>query len=241
MYNILMSTSASVKIHAYIAQAGVTSRRKAEEMVAEGRVKVNSVIATIGQRITPESDQIEVDGKLLNAPQTTEVYLIYKPVGIISSTHDELNRETVVDFLQKQVGPEVKLPRLYPVGRLDQDSEGLMILTNDGDLTYRLTHPSQNISKTYHVTVGGHPTFLALDHLRKGVRLREGYTSPAEVQVLKEDVDTTTVEITIHEGRYHQIKRMMLRVGYEVIKLVRVQMGDYTLESLQGQSWIKIK
>ncbi len=217
-----------------MAHSGVASRRKAEEFVAEGRVSVNGEVATIGQRVDPQKDTILFDGKAITQIANPVSYLIYKPAGVLSTTQDELNRQTVVDFLQVQVGQE-KLPRLYPVGRLDLDSEGLMLLTNDGELANRLTHPSFEVSKTYRITIEGQPTGKALGHLERGVRLQEGMTSPAQVEIVDQVGDDTILDITIHEGRYHQVKRMMLRVGYEVKKLVRIQMGPFTLADLHGE------
>jgi len=222
------------KIHVFMAHSGIASRRKAEELIAEGRVSINGVPATIGQRVDPSKDTILFNGKPITRIENPVTYLIYKPIGILSTTQDELNRKTVVDFLQEQTGGE-KLPRLYPVGRLDRDSEGLMMLTNDGDLANKMTHPSFEIAKTYRITVEGQPTSKALSHLERGVRLNEGMTSPAQVELVDQTGDETILDITIHEGRYHQVKRMMLRVGYEVIKLIRIQMGPFSIVDLHGQ------
>jgi len=223
------------KIHVFLAHSGISSRRKAEEFIAAGQVTVNGEIATIGMRVDPAKDIIKFNGELVSKIESPVSYLIYKPNGILSTTQDELGRDTVIDYLQKQLGDKVQLPRLYPVGRLDLDSEGLMILTNDGDLANRLTHPSFEITKTYRITIEGQPTGKALAHLERGVRLQEGMTSPAQIQLVDQLGTETQLDITIHEGRYHQVKRMMLRVGYEVIKLVRIQMGPFSLADLQGQ------
>jgi 23S rRNA pseudouridine2605 synthase len=235
--------SKNPKLHAFLAHAGIASRRKAEEMIQEGRVQVNGTTGVIGQRVNPEKDKIVVDGKAISQAEKTVMYLINKPPGVISTTSDELGRQTVIDFLQKEMSKEKinqKLPRLYPVGRLDQDSEGLMILTNNGELAQKMTHPSFETKKTYKVTVDGFPTEKALSHLERGVLLKEGMTAPAEVEVLHSGNGTTTLTITIHEGRYHQVKRMFLRVGYEVTRLVRIQMGPYSLEDLEGKKWREV-
>jgi 23S rRNA pseudouridine2605 synthase len=231
------------KLQKYLAHLGVASRRKVEEMITEGKIQVNGQLATIGQRVDPAKDSVTVEGKKISpgaSNQARITFLIYKPAGIVSSTSDELGRKTVVDFLQQNLPAGTTLPRLYPVGRLDLDSEGLMILTNDGALTNEMTHPSFEKEKTYQVTIDGKPTEKALQHLEKGVRLKEGYTAPAQVEVLKQQGNQTTLEITIHEGRYHQVKRMMLRVGYEVTKLIRVRMGEYSLDDLAGQKVIQL-
>ncbi len=225
------------KLQTFLAHAGIASRRKAEEMIRTGQVKVNREVAHIGQRVDPKKDEVRVNNTPVHKTELRVMYLINKPVGIVSTTQDELGRKTVIDFLRQQLPPNTKLPRLYPVGRLDQDSEGLMILTNDGELAQHMTHPSFEVEKTYHVTVIGQPTEKALDHLARGVKLREGYTAPAQVEVLETSPDQTTLALTIHEGRYHQVKRMLLRVGYDVTKLVRVQMGEYTLDDLEGRKY----
>ena len=234
----------TIKLQTFLAHAGIASRRKAEEFIQAGQVKVNGEVAKIGQRITPDKDKIEFNSKLIAQAETPVIYLINKPVGVISTTTDELGRQNVVQFLQAQVqksqSEKIVFPRLYPVGRLDQDSEGLMILTNDGALAQKMTHPSFETVKTYRITVTGHPTEKALSHLERGVLLKEGMTAPAEVMVLDTLPESTVLEVKIHEGRYHQVKRMLLRVGYEVTKLVRTQMGEYKLTDLNGKSWLKV-
>lgn len=229
-----------MKLQTFLAHAGIASRRKAEEFIREGKVKVNGEVAHIGQRIDPEKDEVTVEGRLVKTAATTVTYLIYKPFGVLSTTADELGRKNVIDFLQSQLPAKTKLPRLYPVGRLDRDSEGLMLLTNDGMLTQELTHPSFETEKTYVVTVEGHPSDKALAHLERGVKLQEGMTAPAKVEVVEQTTNQTKLEMTIHEGRYHQVKRMFRRVGYEVVKLVRIKMGQFSLDDLEGQKYMQI-
>jgi 23S rRNA pseudouridine2605 synthase len=221
------------KLQTFLAHAGITSRRKAEDLIREGVVAINGQVAKIGERVKPD-DEVSVNGKRIGGSEEKVTYLIYKPVGVVSTTSDELGRKNVVDFLQSQVGKE-KLPRLYPVGRLDIDSEGLMLLTNDGKLTQEMTHPSFETPKTYRVKVEGEPSERAIAHLERGVKLREGYTSPAQVDVIELHSDHSVLEITIHEGRNHQVKRMLQRVGYEVVRLIRIKMGEYSLEDLDGK------
>lgn len=231
-----MTQSNSVKVHAFIAHQGIASRRKAEELVQLGKVRVNGQVAVIGQRIDPEKDQVTVEGSKVSQTAVKPVYyLINKPAGYVSTTEDELGRKNVLDLLPKQSG------RLYPVGRLDLDSEGLMLLTNDGDLAFKMTHPKFEVKKTYHVLIAGTPTELAVNHLRKGVKLREGYTRPAEVEELRTEGENTWLSITIHEGRYHQVKRMLERVGYDTLRLIRVSMGQFNLEMLKGQKYLRLK
>lgn len=237
-YDPNMTNSNSVKIHAHLAHQGIASRRKAEELVQMGKVRINGQIAQIGQRINPIQDQITVEGSKLSKQTAQHLYfLINKPNGYVSTTSDELGRKNVLNIIPESIR---KQHRLYPVGRLDLDSEGLMLLTNDGDLAFKLTHPKFEVKKTYHVLVAGTPTEAAINHLRKGVKLREGFTRPAEVEELKIEGDNTWLSITIHEGRYHQVKRMLERVGYETLRLIRVSMGQFSLENLKGQPFIQL-
>ncbi len=230
-----MTNSPSVKIHVFIAHQGVASRRKAEELIRLGKVKVNGQPAMIGQRVDPQTDRVTIEGKNITQTDRKLLYfLINKPVGYVSTTSDELDRKNVLDLI-----PKIN-DRLYPVGRLDIDSEGLMLLTNDGDLAFRLTHPKFEVPKTYHVLIAGKPTDLALNHLRRGVKLREGYTAPAEVEELGTEGDNAWLSITIHEGRYHQVKRMLERVGYKTLRLIRVKMGKFDLSQLQGKKYHQI-
>lgn len=223
------------KLHVFLAHSGIASRRKAEEFITEGLVTVNGEAATVGQRVDPSKDVITFKGEVVTKIANPVTYLMYKPSGILSTTQDELNRQTVIDYLKQQLHTQ-DLPRLYPVGRLDMDSEGLMMLTNDGELANKMTHPSFEVTKTYRITIDGQPTSKALAHLERGVRLDEGYTSPAQIEIVDQGGQETILDITIHEGRYHQVKRMMLRVGYEVLKLIRIQMGGFTLDDLRGQN-----
>lgn len=233
------------KLHAALAQAGFASRRKVEAMIAEGQITVNDEVAHIGQRIHPHKDVVKVLGK--EVPLHTAkpyVLLINKPAGYVSTTQDELNRSTVIDFLHHEVArdnptlaKELKELRLYPVGRLDRESDGLMIITNDGSLTQKFTHPSFESIKTYEVTVEGRPTFKALNHLERGVKLKEGYTAPAEINVIQTGDEHSVIEITIHEGRHQQVRRMCERVGYPVLRLTRTKMGIYSLDDLDGRTY----
>lgn len=230
-----MNQAHTVKLQAHLAHLGIASRRKAEKMIEEGKIQVNDMPAHIGQRINPNQDQIKVEGKSLELqPEELIYFLIDKPLGVVSTTSDELKRKTVMSLIppQKQ--------RLYPVGRLDIDSHGLMLLTNDGELTNKLTHPSFQIKKTYHVLIQGAPTNSALNHLQSGVRLKDGYTQPATVSVLKHDRGNTWLEISIHEGRNRQIRRMTERVGYPTLELKRVQMGPFNLDMTKGRTYLKL-
>lgn len=268
-----MNSPSTIKLQKYLAQAGIASRRAAEELIAAKHVSVNGQTTSIGQRVDPNQDRIAVRGKVVrNLPRQHVYFLINKPLGLVSTTSDELGRDTVLSLLPPEV---TKQHRLYPVGRLDKDSEGLMLLTNDGALTNRLTHPRYQSEKTYLALINREPSQLALRHLERGVQLREGKTTPAQVEVLDEwreglgmseadfyrsiekhvatqeradqASDSITADqlpiwlmITIHEGRYHQVRRMLERVGYDTLRLVRIAMGEFELEQLRGRRVMQI-
>lgn len=228
-------TQDTVKIHAFLASKGVASRRKAEAMVAEGKVQVNDAPATIGQRIDPTKDEVKVNGQKISAqPEHLLYYLVNKPAGYVSTTSDELGRKNVLSVL-----PQTK-ERLYPVGRLDMESEGLMLLTNDGDLAYKLTHPKFQIEKTYQVTLDRDISEKAFDHLSKGVRLKDGFADTKHLEYARPGY-FDVINITITQGRNRQVRRMLERVGYEVEKLVRTKMGPFSLEQLGGKPYIEIE
>ena len=219
------------RLQKVLARAGVASRRKCEEMIAAGRVRVNGqTVCEPGTQINAESDGVEVDGQPL-ARSTPRVYwLVNKPVGYLSTVRDPRGRPTVLDLVGSQ-------ERLYPVGRLDLDSEGLILLTNDGELAQRLTHPSFEHEKEYRVWVDGLPTQLSLQRLREGVELEGGFTWPAEVQVLREEQGGAWLRFVIHEGRKRQLRRMCEAVGHTARRLIRVRMGPLSLGDLpMGES-----
>jgi len=214
------------RLHKVLARAGVASRRKCEELIAAGRVKVNGeIIATPGRKVDPEHDRIEVDGKLIALPREHTYLLLNKPVGYVSTVRDPQGRPTVMDLVRTS-------QRLYPVGRLDTESEGLLLLTDDGELTQRLTHPSYEHEKEYHLWVEGQPTARTLQHLRQGIELEDGFTWPAEVTILRHEAGGTWLRFVIHEGRKRQLRRMCQAVGHPVRRLIRVRMGPLILGDL---------
>jgi 23S rRNA pseudouridine2605 synthase len=214
------------RLHKVLARSGVASRRKCEELIAAGRVKVNGeTVSTPGSKVDPGHDRIEVDGKPIALPREHIYLLLNKPVGYVSTVHDPQGRPTVMDLVRRP-------GRLYPVGRLDMDSEGLLLLTDDGELTQRLTHPSYEHEKEYHVWVDGLPTARTLQHLREGIELEDGFTWPAEVTVLRQEGDGTWLRIVVHEGRRRQLRRMCKAVGHPVRRLIRVRTGPVTLGDL---------
>ena len=225
----------TIKLQAFLSQAGIASRRKCEILISEGKITVNGEVAHIGQRIDPVKDIVVYNGETINSNETKRYFLIDKPFGYVSTTSDEMGRKNVTQLLPKEV-----TERLYPVGRLDIDSEGLILLTNDGEVAQKLTHPRYAVEKTYHICTQRNPSFNALMHLRKGVKLKEGYTNPATVERLSTDEDGTWLEIIINEGRNHQVKRMMERVGYPVEKLVRISMGTLHIDMLEGGTVVEL-
>ncbi|HET6949295.1 MAG TPA: pseudouridine synthase [Acidimicrobiales bacterium] len=214
------------RLQKILAQAGLGSRRTSEELIAAGRVRVNGEVAVLGTRADPEADTIEVDGAVIGTRQGLVHYLLNKPAGVVTTASDPQGRPTVVDI----VPPE---PRVYPIGRLDADTEGLLLLTNDGDLAHRLTHPSFGVDKEYLAEVEGTPSRGAVRRLRDGVELDDGVTAPAKVAL----VGDRTLRITIHEGRNRQVRRMCAAVGHPVRRLVRVRIGPLADRRLPPGAW----
>ena len=215
------------RLQKILSQAGIASRRKAEEMIQAGRVRVNDQAVTqLGTKANPRTDRITIDGRPLRIAQEPVYILLNKPVGVVTTLADPEGRPTVRDLLR---GVRV---RVFPVGRLDFHSSGLLLLTNDGELALRLTHPRYGIRKTYRVKVKGTPTAEALAQLAAGVRLEEGRTGPAEVRLDRTDDGKSWLEITIGEGRKREVRRMCERVGHPVEKLTRVRLGPLTLGKL---------
>jgi pseudouridine synthase len=216
----------SERIQKVLARAGVASRRAAEELVRTGRVTVNGqVVAVPGTLVDPDRDLLAVDGHPVAERGPRRYFLLNKPRGHVSTAHDERGRPTVVDLVPGE-------GRLYPVGRLDADSEGLLILTDDGDLAYALTHPRFAVPREYHVLVPGPLGAEDLDRLRKGVQLEEGWTAPAAVEILSQQPGRTWVCVVIRQGWKRQVRRMLATVGQPVQRLIRVGLGGLSLNSL---------
>ncbi|MDN4833366.1 pseudouridine synthase [Ligilactobacillus salivarius] len=216
------------RLQKVMANAGVASRRASEKLIQEGRVMVNGVVVTeLGTKVESD-DSISVDGKLLKKDEKKVYYLLYKPRGVISAAKDNKGREVVTDYL-KDV-PE----RLYPVGRLDYDTSGLLILTNDGDFANQMMHPRYKVDKTYVAKVEGLITPDSIKKLRNGVVIDGKPTSRARAKIISRDAkkNTSIVSLTIHEGRYHQVKKMFDAVGHKVQKLSRITYGTLTLDGL---------
>lgn len=216
-----------IRLQKLIAGTGMASRRKAEELITSGRVTINGQVVTeLGTKVDPACDHVKVDGKHLRAKQPYVYLILNKPKHVMSTLDDPEGRPTVKDFLH---GVTV---RVFPVGRLDFDSEGLMLLTNHGDLAQALLHPRYHVPKTYLIKVKGVLDDVKIEALERGVKLDEGYTAPAKVVKVSKVESNSWLEITIHEGRKHQIKRMIEAVGHSVIKLTRVRMGPLLLGDL---------
>ncbi|MDA8388716.1 MAG: pseudouridine synthase [Nitrospiraceae bacterium] len=216
------------RIQKILAEAGIASRRKAEEMIAEGRVLVNGKPAALGMKADPEEDFIKVNGKPLRGPEHKAYFAFNKPRGVVSTLEDPQGRPTVKDFLGR-----IRL-RVYPVGRLDYDSEGLLLITNDGEFAHMVLHPSKNIRKTYQVKVKGVLEEESFGKLRRGIRLEDGMTQPADVKPAgKTEADNSWLEVTIREGRKRQVRRMLERVGHPVLKLKRTSIDGIRLGDLK--------
>ncbi|MBE6075064.1 MAG: rRNA pseudouridine synthase [Selenomonas ruminantium] len=216
------------RLQKIIGQAGLASRRAAEKMIAEGRVKVDGRIVTeLGFKVDPSTAAIYVDGKQLKAAEPHVYFLLNKPKGYLSTAHDERGRRTVLDLL-----PEVA-ERVYPVGRLDNNTEGLLLITNDGTLMNGLLHPKYEVEKTYIARIAGEPDEIALDRLRQGIRLEDGMTAPAKVRLLEQGEGQSRVEIVIHEGRNRQVRRMFAAIGCDVRALKRVKFAGLTLQGVK--------
>ena len=215
------------RLQKILSEMGITSRRKAEEFILEGRVTVNGKIATLGTKADLARDHIKVDGKHLVRPEPRVYIMFNKPKNVVTSLHDPEGRPTVKDFLKG-----IKY-RVFPVGRLDYDSEGLLLLTNDGDFAQAVLHPSKKISKTYLVKVKGEPGEKRMETLRSGVKLEEGLTAPAKVKKIRTTENNSWLEITIHEGRNRQIRRMLEEIGHPVLKLNRTRINSLDLARLR--------
>lgn len=219
-----------IRIQKAIANAGLMSRRKAEEAVESGRVRLDDKPTRLGDRVDVESQILTLDGVPLSVNPRIETYLLYKPVGVISTSADPQGRKTVVDLISSD-------KRLYPVGRLDADSEGLILISNDGDLTYRVTHPRYGITKKYMALVIGVPSSSKLKRLMSGVELDDGPARAHSARLMDSSEGRALVELVMVEGRNREVRRMMTMIGYETVRLVRTAIGPIVDQSLQpGES-----
>lgn len=220
------------RLQKLLARAGLASRRAAEDLIRAGRVSVNGrIVSELGSRADPETDDVRLDGERIQTAQRAVVLALHKPAGVVTTLHDPEGRPTVRQFLPAEIG------RVFPIGRLDYSSSGLLLFTNDGELASRLLHPKYRIPRTYRVKVKGRPGPAALARLRTGVKLEEGVTGPAQVDVESELPAKTWLRITIREGRRREIRRMCEAVGHLVDRLVRVRFGPVELGRLRPGDW----
>lgn len=226
-----------MRLQKYLAECGVASRRKSEEFIADGRVSVNgAIVRTMGVEVDPAKDEVCFDKKPLKY-ETKKVYLAFhKPKGMVTTAHDPQGRMTVMEAVA-----DADVPHLHPVGRLDYDTSGLLLLTNDGEMTYRATHPKHELEKTYRALVRGLVPHLALERLKKGVRLEGFTTRPAKVEIVKMNRASTELLITIHEGKNRQVRKMCAAIGHPVIELERTQFGPVRLGNLLIGQWRKLR
>jgi len=220
-----------IRLQKFLSESGIASRRKAEELIIAGKVKVNGHIAPIGSKVDPKRDKVTVKGKTVIANNEKVYIMLHKPRGFITTMQDEFDRKSVAE-LTKDVGV-----RVFPVGRLDRDSEGLLFMTNDGDFANKLTHPSSHVNKTYRVTVSGEVTDEITDKLSAGIEIEGKKTLPCDVFVIERKSDRTVLNFIIHEGRNRQIRKMCDAVGLEVLRLKRTEIAGVKLGMLGQGKW----
>ena len=226
----------TIRLQKYLAEAGVGSRRKCEEYIEQGKVKVNGSIATIGVKIDPEKDKVEFEEKEINKIEENVYILLNKPIGYVTTVNDQFGRDKVLDLIKiKQ--------RIVPVGRLDMYTSGALLLSNDGEFIYKITHPKHEIDKTYTVTVKGIITDQEVEKLRKGVKIEDYTTKPAKVKILKidEEKNISRLAITIHEGKNRQVRKMCEAIGKKVQALHRSKIGNLDVKDLKMGTWRYLK
>lgn len=219
-----------MRINKYIASCGVASRRKAEEIILDRRVKVNGeIVSELSFNIDENKDIVEIDGKVISLSENHVYIVLNKPEGYITTVKDQFDRPSVLDLVT-----DIK-ERVYPIGRLDYETSGLLILTNDGDLTYKLTHPKHEVDKTYVALVKGQPTYEELKNFRDGLEIEDYKTAPAKIRVVdvNEEKNYSKCEIKIHEGRNRQVRKMCKAINHPVLRLRRIAMGDIRLKGLK--------
>ncbi len=225
------------RLQKYLANSGVASRRKCEELILQGKVTVNGeVVQELGRKISPDVDEVKFLGKLVQNNENMIYILLNKPIGYVTTAKDQFKRETVLDLIKVK-------ERIVPVGRLDMYTSGALILTNDGDFIYKVTHPKHEITKTYTVTLKGKIENEAVEKLRQGIEIEDYITRPAKVKILKIDKEKnlSRLEITIHEGKNRQIRKMCEAVGSRVLALHRSKIGQIGVKDLKVGNWRYLK
>ena len=221
----------TVRLQKYLAECGVASRRKCEELIEMGKVRVNGKVASIGDKIDPKHDTVSVSGKKIIRQKTFTYIMLHKPRGFITTMNDEMDRKCVAQLIKDVPA------RVYPVGRLDRDSEGLLLFTNDGAFANAMTHPSKHVPKTYRVTVRPSITQEQLTALTEGIIIDDAKTAPAEVHVVTKEENRVVLEIILYEGRNRQIRKMCEEIGLEVARLRRTAVGSVKLGMLKQGDW----
>ncbi|WP_457641666.1 pseudouridine synthase [Persephonella sp.] len=224
-----------VRLNKFIASTGYCSRRKADELIKEGKVKVNGkTVLEYGYKIDPEKDKIELEGKIIK-PVEKKIYIkLYKPRGYLTQLgKDKFGRKTLTDLFK-----EIRIKeKVFPAGRLDYDSEGLLILTNDGEFANLITHPSNKIQKTYIVEIKGRVNLETFNKMRKGTHLEDGFLKPDDIKIIRKKKNSTIIEITIHSGKKRIIRRFMKAFGHPVVRLIRTRVGRIKLDNLKEAQW----
>lgn len=219
------------RLQKYLAECGIASRRKCEQYILSGRVKVNgNVVKELGIKIDPKADIVEFDGKIIKRKIKCIYIMMNKPTGYITSVKDQFSRPTVLDLINIK-------ERIYPVGRLDYNTSGLLILTNDGELAYTLTHPKHEIVKTYIAEIKGIPDEKEIVRFKNGLKIDDYVTSKADIKIIHKKFSTSIVEIKIHEGRNRQVRKMCDAIGHPVITLKRTKIGNLSLDGLKVGHW----
>ena len=227
-----------IRLQKFLANNGIASRRKCEELILQGKITVNGeAITELGRKVNPDTDEVMLDGKKVENHSEELVYiLLNKPIGVVTTSRDQFNRESVLDL--------VKVPqRIVPVGRLDMYTSGALLLTNDGQFVYQLTHPKHEITKTYNATIVGIVTEEEIETLRKGVKIEDYVTRPAKVKILKSDSEKniSRIQITIHEGKNRQVRKMCQAINKKVIALHRSSIGEINVKDLKLGTWRYLK
>lgn len=220
-----------VRLQKFMSECGVASRRKSEELIESGKVRVNGAVASLGDKINPKKDTVTVNGKKIVKQKEHKYIMLHKPRGFITTMSDEMERKCVAQLISDV--PQ----RVYPVGRLDRDSEGLLLFTNDGEFTNALTHPKKHVSKTYRVTVRPGITDEQLSAITEGIIIDDRKTAPAEVRVVTKEENRVVLEIILYEGRNRQIRKMCEQLGLEVARLKRTAIGSVKLGMLKQGDW----
>lgn len=219
------------RLQKYLAECGIASRRKCEQLILSGRVKINGIVVKeLGTKVKPEVDVVEFDGKVIKRNIEYIYIMLNKPTGYITSVKDQFSRPTVLDLVNLK-------ERVYPVGRLDYNTSGLLILTNDGELAYKLTHPKHEIIKTYIAKIKGLPDETDIIKFKNGLKIDGYVTSKADIKIIDKKISTSIVEIKVHEGRNRQVRKMCDAIGHPVITLKRTKIGDLSLDGLEVGHW----